>query len=76
MGWGDESAGKGWGAPGALGPDLETGREESEHQQTGKNNPAPKECLSSRNATCFTWGEERQKYQYEQISSVILPSRP
>lgn len=33
-----------------LGPDLETGREESVHQQTGKNSPAPKERLSSKNA--------------------------
>lgn len=38
----------------ALGPDLETSREESMHQQTGKNNPVPKERLSSRDATRFT----------------------
>lgn len=39
----------------ALGPDLEMGRKESVHQQTGKTNPVPKERLSSKNAACCIW---------------------
>lgn len=38
-----------------LGPDLETGKKESVHQQTGKNSDALKERLSSKNAMCCTW---------------------